>query len=240
MLTKTRGIVLHHIPYSDSAIIVKIYTENFGLVSYISQGLKGTKKPLRNYLTRPLSLMKMEVYHRPTRDVQRIKEAEAEKPFHSIPFDPDKRSAAFFIAETILRAVKEEEANPDLFGFLVQTTHQLDDAPIITCDFCLLFLIQLSRYLGFFPQNNFSTHSEYFDLRNGKFTPFAGHPDFIHPPLSRILSSVIGKTSDSPTKEMIFPDMAKELLGKLVLYYRIHLPGMHRIRSLELMYTDGI
>ena len=72
MLEKTRGIYLHHINYSETSIIARIYTEKFGIQSYLIQGVRKRKASFSKSLFQSLFLLDMEVYYRPGRDLQRL------------------------------------------------------------------------------------------------------------------------------------------------------------------------
>ena len=73
MITKTRGVVLNYIKYGDTSIICKIYTEQFGLQSYIINGIRNSKS--KNIgLFQPLNILDLVVYYKKTSGLQRIKE----------------------------------------------------------------------------------------------------------------------------------------------------------------------
>ena len=74
MLHNTRGIVLNTIPYSDTSLIVKIYTEQFGLQSYIVSGARSKKGQRKANLLQPLSQLDLVVQHREKNTLQRIVE----------------------------------------------------------------------------------------------------------------------------------------------------------------------
>ncbi|MFA4853518.1 MAG: recombination protein O N-terminal domain-containing protein, partial [Bacteroidales bacterium] len=63
MFHKSRGIVLHSIKYSDSSLIVKIYTENFGLQSYILRSARNRKSKMKVGIFQPLALLNFVVSH---------------------------------------------------------------------------------------------------------------------------------------------------------------------------------
>ena len=63
MLCKTRGIVLHSIPYNDKYSIIYMYTEAFGRASYLVARSRGKKSSVSKALFMPLSVVEMEVEH---------------------------------------------------------------------------------------------------------------------------------------------------------------------------------
>ena len=77
MLCKTRGIVLHTLPYSDTYTIIYMYTEMFGRVSYLVTRSRGRRSSVSKALFIPLSVLDMEVEHQNKRDMHRIRETRA-------------------------------------------------------------------------------------------------------------------------------------------------------------------
>ena len=73
-MIKTRAIVLHRFPYSDSSWIVKALTEESGIVSFIVKGGKKKESPFRGALD-PLTLSEVVFRQNPNSDLQFIKEA---------------------------------------------------------------------------------------------------------------------------------------------------------------------
>ena len=126
MIHKTRGIVFHAIKYSETSIITKIYTEKFGLQSYIVRGARKPKARLKASLFQPLSLLELEVYYKQKSTLQNIKEARSAHIFTSIPFDVRKSSIVLFLSDVLTKAIKEEETNRELFHYLDSMIRQFD------------------------------------------------------------------------------------------------------------------
>ena len=85
MLHKTKGIVIGYIPYRESSIIVKLYTENFGIQSYIENGVRSAKGKNKIALFQPMTLLDVVVYHNDKKDLHRISEIKCTSPLVSIP-----------------------------------------------------------------------------------------------------------------------------------------------------------
>ncbi len=73
-MIKTRAIVLHRFPYSDSSWIVKALTEETGTVSFIVKGGKRKDSPFRGALD-PLALCEIVYRENPNTELQFLKEA---------------------------------------------------------------------------------------------------------------------------------------------------------------------
>lgn len=153
MLHKTKGIVLNYIKYSDTSIIAKIYTEAFGLQSYIVNSVRSSKSNNKIALFQPLTLLDMVVYHKNNHGLQRISEMRCAEPYFAIPFDIHKTSISIFISEILLKTLKEETANQELFDFLFHSFHALDKVEKNVLNFHVSFMLRYSFYLGFFPED---------------------------------------------------------------------------------------
>ena len=90
MLIKTQGIIFHTKKYSESSLIVDIYTQEKGLRSYIISGVRSKKSKVSASLVQIMSLVDLVVYHRDDRDLTRIKEIKPAHVYQSLPFDVRK------------------------------------------------------------------------------------------------------------------------------------------------------
>jgi len=167
MQSKTSGIILSTIKYSDSATIATVYTEQFGRISYMVYAINKKKSGSRAALLQPLTIVEMEVKHIPGKEIQQIKEMRIGHAFNSIPFSPIKNSIALFIAEILYKSLRQSEPDDNLYNFLENSILQLDMSQDGIHNFHLVFLQKLTRYLGFEP--NEEVEGKYFDLINGVF-----------------------------------------------------------------------
>ena len=130
MLHTTYGIVLKTIKYAETSVITKVYTEAFGVQSYIVNGVRSTKsKNNKAGLLQPLTLLDMVVYYKEGRDLHRISEMKNAFIFTAIPFEVVKRSIGIFMVEIMSKSIREEESNPDQFEFLWNAVQLLDQTP---------------------------------------------------------------------------------------------------------------
>ena len=64
MVIKTRGIVLRTVKYSETSVIVDIFTEHFGLRSYIISGVRTSKSKVAAGLLQVMSLVEIVAYEK--------------------------------------------------------------------------------------------------------------------------------------------------------------------------------
>jgi len=153
MLQKTSGIVISQVKYSESSLIVKIYTENFGLKSYIVNSVRSKSSRTKSAYFRPLTLLDMVVYNKATSSIQRISELKSLYAFATLPYEKNKILIGLFMAEVLSKTLKEEHPDTELFQFLVSSFILLDKMENDYANFPLIFLFRLSAHLGFFPSS---------------------------------------------------------------------------------------
>ncbi|PMD96760.1 DNA repair protein RecO [Siphonobacter sp. BAB-5405] len=222
MLQKTRGLVLNYLRYRETSIIVKIYTEEFGLQTYIENGVRSSKGKNKIALFQPLTLLDLVVYFKESAGIQRISELRVNHPYQSIPFDVTKSTIALFITEILSKTLKEESSNPPLFGFLRESLLWLDQAATGYENFHVWFLLRLSFYLGFEPQSAQQLSQELTD---------AGYRVYDEEALSRL-----DDLRTDPDARVSRP-IRNYLLEILLKFYELHVDGMGEVRSLEVLRT---
>jgi DNA repair protein RecO (recombination protein O) len=223
MYHKTRGVVLHTIKYSETSVIAKIYTEKLGLQSYIVKGVRASKSKSKAAMLQPLTLLEMEVSHRENKHLQYIKEFSRAFVYQSIPFDTLKSTISFFLLEVISKAIREHEPNAEMFEFIYEALCALDAEQKLNPDFHLLFLVHLSRYLGFAPHGNYSEVYSVFEMSEGVFTDEPGTLNVLTKKESRLLSELLEKNLFENTSMKITRIERREMLRNLLKYYQLHL-----------------
>ncbi len=236
MLHKTRGIVLKTTDYGESSVIVQVFTEKFGLQSYIINGVKKAKAKISRNMLQPLHLLDMVVYHKNTGGIQRIAEIKNAPLLQTIPYNIVKSSIVMFLNEVIYKTVKQQTADENLFDFLFSAIEWLDNATEGLANFHLLFLISLTRYLGFYPDRYMAGEADYFDLKAGTFNRYK--PDglqYISQPYTQIFSSLLQAGFSSAAALKINNEDRRHLITKLLEYYTLHTENFGNIRSHEVL-----
>jgi len=236
MLHNTKGIVLHTLKYSETSLIVKIFTENLGLQSYLIRSVRNKKSKMKAGIFQPLSVLEFVAYYKKKSNLQTIKEITNCFQFNGISCDIRKSSIAIFIAEILNKSIREEEENKSLFYFLFSAVQSLDKKEGRISEFHLCFMIELSRYLGFYPNNNFDEKNRIFNLYDGQFQQYhPEHPYFMDKEASEQFSELI-ETFDLNKNQTVIPlIIRKELMNKILDYYRIHLNGFKDIKTLDVL-----
>ncbi|MFP4469758.1 MAG: DNA repair protein RecO [Bacteroidales bacterium] len=235
MLYKTNGIVLKTVKYSESSVIVKIYTRRFGLRSYLIRGTAGKKARIKKGSLQPLNILQLVVYNKEKDQLQNLKEIEAIIPFHHIPFDIRKSTVLMFLNEVLYKSIREEECNEALYDFLEKALLDFDRQETGSENFHLWFCAGLTRFLGFVPRNNYSANNDCFDLQEGMF--FHGpplHANHIDSGSSRIISQLLSSSSPAEVPLKNASDRNR-MLEILISYYKLHLPNFKEVKSHQVL-----
>ncbi len=236
MLQKLRGIVLHHINYGETSLILYLYTNQKGRISVIIPGARGKRKNKKISQYHNLALLDLEVYYKTSRDLQQIREAQLVVPMAGLTSDPVKSTMALFLAEILYRTLKEEEANPELFAFLENALKYFELATEGVANFHLYLMIHLTRYLGFFPVDNHQKESDWFDLRAGQFTTLPPEAPYrLDPSISALLARFLRSNLGETIAIKINRHQRTDLLAGLLDFYKTHLSGMGEIRSYQVL-----
>jgi DNA repair protein RecO (recombination protein O) len=236
MIHKVKGVVLHHIKYKESSAIVYVYTDLYGRQSYLVNNIRGRRSKYSGNLLQSLTFLEIEAYHKEGKDLQHVKEISNYIPYRSIPFDMHKNSQTLFLAEVLYKVLREEDPNVELYSFLENSLQLLDLAEEGMPNFHLLFLVQLTKYLGFLPENNFGEEQSGFDMRNGEFSNGSGiHPDFFDR-TSAVLLNTFLKCSFAKISEIsVNQEDRQKFLENMLDYLRLHIHGFGNVKSLAVL-----
>ena len=236
MLTKTQAIVLHSLKYGESRLIVDMFTRAFGRQSFIVSIPKTSKSKIKKQFFQPLTLLEIETDIRPKLQLQKLADVRMLTPFASIPFEPDKLAISLFVAEFLYYALRSEQRNELLYDYLENSIMWLDGQQTNYANFHLVFLLRLTRFLGFYPNLDDYEEGDYFDLRESEFmrnTPV--HRDFLHPEEAQKVQLMM--RMDFPTMHLFRMSHhdRNRLLEISIKYYRLHLPDFPEMKSIEVL-----
>jgi DNA repair protein RecO (recombination protein O) len=149
MLHKTKGIVISYVPYKETSIIAQIFTEKFGLESFIENGVRSSKGRQKMALFQAMTMLDLVIYQNPKKDIQRISEMRCTYVAHTLQTDPRKSAVLMFMTEILQKSLHGNEPNQTLFDFVENALMLLDNFSEDFEDFHLHFMSQMSHYLGF-------------------------------------------------------------------------------------------
>ncbi len=234
MQVTTKAIVLTSLKYGDTSLIVRAYTASDGLKSYLLKGVISSKKgKLKSAYFQPLTQLEIVANHKNKGTLESIREAKVNYPYRTVHNDIAKNAITLFLAEMLGQCIHEEEANPPLFEFLEASFQWLDINDEIA-NFHCHFLVQLTKYLGFYPDTS-DMGASCFDLLEGEFT----NTPSLHPVLTgenlSYFKTFLGIHFDAIHTIKMNKTNRQELLQSLVLYFELHLQGFRKPKSLAVL-----
>lgn len=236
MLHKTKGLVLNTINYNDKYILAHIFTEDFGRVTYMVTKTRSRNTKVPKSFFAPMSLLDMEVDHQPSREIQRIREVQSLLQLYSVSGDMKKTSMAFFLSEFLARVLKDVNDSKLLFGFLYQSIHILEMTDKSIANFHLVFMLKLSRFLGFYPNLEEYTEGQFFDMMNGEFVSVQPTKHYTNRQESFALARLGRITYENMHKFGFSQQERINIINRMLEYYRLHLYDFPQLKSLDVLH----
>jgi DNA repair protein RecO (recombination protein O) len=238
LIHSTKGIVLRTIKYGETSIIAHIFTELFGIQSYLVNGARTSGKTSKAHFFQPASILEMQVYHNDLKNLQRIKDLKWSVLYKNIFSDVVKNSVALFMVELLQKSLKQPETNEGLFQFCEDAFLQLDIANIeVTANFPIYFSLQIAQILGFGLSDNYSHERNVFNLNDGNFsTENSASPNHLSKELSWHISQLLKAVHPQDLNEIkMNRNIRKEILKSLESYYAWHVPEFGTMKTLNVL-----
>lgn len=234
MQVTTKAIVLSSLKYGETGLVVKAFTKSDGLKSYLLKGVLGSKKgKFKAAYFLPLMQLEIVARHRNKGVLERMNEVKIKNPYKSLHTGMVKNSVVLFLSEMLANSIQEQERDEGLFNYLEHALMWLDEHTM-NPNFHLLFLINLTKYLGFYPDTT-SANAPYFDLQEGTFRQRPALNPLIQGENLTPFRQLLGINFDVLQTVKINKAQRRELLKMVVLYFQLHLHGFRRPKSLKVL-----
>ncbi len=226
MKYKSRAIALTYNKHRESSIISKIFTEEKGLQVFIVKGIRSKKSKNKLVFFQPLQKLNINASLKQKIGLNYLTDISIVKKSNNKSFIFKKKFLEIFIAEICASVLQQNETNYDLFSFIWNITLRLEEINNVDDNFALKFLLNLSKYLGFYPSTENINHP-FFNLETGVFT------------LNRTNLKICLNLEKSKylkylllNKKILIPQKIKsELLKDLIGYFTLHHYNLSNIKS---------
>jgi DNA repair protein RecO (recombination protein O) len=240
MIHKTKGIVLRTVKYGETSLVVTIFTELFGLQSYLVNGVRAPLKKgsAKANLFQPSAILDLVAYRNEFKNLQRLKEFRWAYLYQNILSDVRKNAVALFMIELLTKCLKQPEANAELFYFVEDALTHLDEAnDAVTGNFPLFFALHLAVFFGFRISDEFSENIHYLDLEEGRFVE--GQPKHSHYLQDReavAVSHILKIMQPKELEEVVLnQDMRRRITHAVEEYYSLHVPDFGIMKTLPVL-----
>ena len=235
---KTEGIVLQSLRYGDTSLIVKVFTRQHGMKSYMLKGAFNHSSKNRAALFQNLNVINyVEVNAPKSHNLNYLKDAQLAMVYHSLPLVMNKSAIMMYVSELLSKTITEQEQNEALYDFIVSSLQWLDLVEQDYAIFPVYFTLELTRYLGFYPKANHQL-GYCFDMMEGAFAhDYPLHPYYFDAETSDLLASLLNVGIDEASRRPLRLNQRRELLDGLIVFMRLHAPVMRDFHSHEVLKT---
>ena len=231
MTVDSNGIVLKHTLFGDNDIIVKILTENLGLISFMVKG--GKKSNKRKYL-QPLMIVSISFKYNIKRNIQYLNKIILKEVTSEILNNPQKSIISLFLCEIISKSLKEGSEDKEAYDFLFNQILWLNKKNNSILNFDVWFLAHFSKILGISP-NFYDVNKnsvKYFNPESGSFSDSTESRNWDHNK-SLILFNLLNIEADKLKDFHLNNNLTKFVLKELINYYDYHLNNLNLNKCLD-------
>lgn len=231
-----QGIVIQSVRYGESSLVVKVFTRQFGLRSYMVKGAFGRSAKNRAALFQDLNVIAYVETGKPSPSgLGYLKDVQIGMVFRSLPFEMGKRAILMFASEMLSKTLAGHEQDTGLYDFVAQSLQWLDLVDGHYANFPVYFTLELTRHLGFYPTDNHRAGYG-FDMMEGRFVAdIPAHPYCLDAELADTLHALIGLGIDEACRLPLRLEQRRNLLDGLIVFMRLHAPVMNGFRSHEVL-----
>jgi DNA repair protein RecO (recombination protein O) len=240
MIHKTKGIVLRSVKYGETSLVVTIFTELSGLQSYLVNGVRtvSAKGSSKAVFFQPSAILDLVAYHNEFKNLQRIREYKWSYLYHHILSDVKKNAVALFMIELLTKCLKQPEPNADLFYFVEDALHHLDDAnDTVTANFPLFFALHLAVFFGFRISDEFSESHQYLDLAEGSFVEHQPkHPHYLQEREAEAVSHLLKVMHPAELEGVkLNQEIRRKITHALEIYYALQIQDFGSLKTLPVL-----
>lgn len=232
--------MLKVVRYGETSIIAGIYTELFGMQSYMVNGVRTSSKKGsgRANLFQPGAILDLIVYHNELKNLQRIKEFKWGFVYEHIFFNVFRNAVALFMIELLQRSLKQPEPNPALFSFIEDAFLHLDQSgDSVAANFPLYFALHLSSFYGFRVSDQYSAERSVLDLEAGEFVhERPQHRNILENEYSELTSQLLRVMQPSELAQIrLNQETRRILLHAYESFYALHIQDFGMMKTLPVL-----
>lgn len=240
MLHKTKAIVLRTVKYGETSLIATMYTELFGIQSFMINGVRSAARSATSKanLLQPAAILELVMYQNEKKNLQRIKEFQWSFLYKDLFYNVIKNSIALFMVELLQKTLKEPEVNPELFYFIEDAFLHLDEShDTVMANYPLFFALHLTSFYGFRFSDTWSPSRTILDLQEGEFvSDVPQHPYFLEAEASFITSQLLKVQVPVELNQIkLNKESRRALLQAYQIFYALHVADFGTMKTLPVL-----
>ncbi|MAJ45078.1 MAG: DNA repair protein RecO [Candidatus Marinimicrobia bacterium] len=243
MVQESSGIILKSIPFSESSIISRVFTPDFGKISLIARGAKKSKSG-SSAMLEPMNIVEFQMNFNESKDLQVMRDISIQHNLSTIRTNIKKMATGLVIVEILDKTSHQLDPSPILYRLVKSSISQLNSLDVSEKTLYIFFLIQFSKYSGFNPISE-NCHnckrllsSAFYNMKNGLLackncrsidSIFLDCDVFL-------LIKEVSKTNIKNLNDILIMQNMLQIIEKYLLrFMEFHLHGMHNIKSLSFL-----
>lgn len=233
MIEKVEGIVLRCVKYSDNSLIIHLYTRERGRISCMIKRVRSKRSGFAPSFFHPLNILQVEIYFNPKKEIHTLKEVRLKPSFSGFIKDQNRIAVVMFLSEILNKSIRYQHTDKQLYNFLENAIFRLNDEAHSSANFHIFFMIELSKFLGFYPVNNYSNSENYFDLLNAHFVSSSSGAQTMDKDVSEMLFKFMNLASENWWEIPLNGELRRKMIESLLNYYTLHTGTTMNVKSLH-------
>ena len=244
MLENIKGIVLKTVKFSDTKLIVDLFTLSHGRQSFVTSMSHSKQGRSQMAFWQPLSLVEFQADIRPNASsLPKPKDVRLYSVYTDIPYNPLKSTIALFLAEFVNATLRNESVNTPLYYYMENSFLYLDNIAnsASIANFHLVFLLRLTRFVGILPNLDIPSPAPYmavplFDLVSSNYTfSVPTHHHYLQREEAALLPLLFRLDYSTMHLLRLSRSQRSRFLQLIEEYYRLHVPAFPEIKSIGIL-----
>lgn len=234
MVEKVEGIVLRSIKYSDNSLIIHLFTRERGRISCMVKKVRSKNSGFAPSFFHPFNFILAEIFYNPRKEIHTIKEVSLKHSLPNFNLDPGRLAIIMFLSEVMNKAIRYQHTDEHLYDFIVSSVTRFHQEQQPSSNFHIYFLLELTKYLGFYPLNNFSNTEKIFDLLNAQFVAESSGSQTLDIEVSSVLNKFLALPSGNWWEIPLSGSTRRKSIESLLNFYTLHTGIQMDTKSLDI------
>jgi len=238
MNEKVTCISLRAVAYSDTGVMLTVWTRELGLLSVaVSLGASREARRRRALMLPPMAFEAVAHRKTPSSDVARLSDVRALPGFSSLTLSPMRTVVATFLAECLSLLLRNSTPDRLLSDFIFTSWLKLATAGNrALANFHIAFLTKLLRFLGIEPDFSTFRKGYCFDMRDAVFCPaMPVHGHGLDPQRARLAALFLRLDMDGIARLPLSREIRNLSVDTILDYLTVHHTPLSSLRSLSIL-----
>ena len=231
MLHTTEGIVLRTLRHQDNHLIVRLYTQKFGIQDFILKNY-GSAQGRRKYSNfQPLAILEIVYKEKAGSTLHNIEESRSVYFLQNVQTEAIHLSLGLTIVEIFVNCVQLGEADEAVYDLLKAVILALDKNTDKLIPIFLFFLAKFTQVMGFAPNWNVKDEKQpiYWDIVSGVMQ----NGDKGHTRICQLVQAFL-QSEVANCRDIFFTQSEKRAyITTLFQYYYYHIQGFKYPKTLQ-------